>query len=83
MNTFGILEAKARFSQLLARVAKGEQITITKHGEPVAILIPPLQKEQPAIERVISDFIDFYSKGKKRSRGKLSVRSMIDEGRRY
>lgn len=36
----GAFEAKTRFSELLERVAGGEEITITKHGTPVARLIP-------------------------------------------
>lgn len=33
-------EAKTHFSQLLARVAQGEEIVIGKAGKPVAVLIP-------------------------------------------
>ena len=33
-------EAKTRFGELLERVAKGEQVVITRHGKPVARLIP-------------------------------------------
>ena len=39
-NSVGAYEAKTRFSQLLERVAKGEEITITRHGYPVARLVP-------------------------------------------
>ena len=34
----GVLEAKNRFSELLDRVERGEQVTITRHGKPVATL---------------------------------------------
>lgn len=40
MNTVGACEAKTDFSQLLDKVANGESITITRHGEPVAQLVP-------------------------------------------
>lgn len=40
MSTIGAYEAKTKFSELLERVEKGEQITITRHGKPVAILAP-------------------------------------------
>jgi prevent-host-death family protein len=42
-SVIGAYEAKTRFSQLLERVAMGEEITITRHGQPVARLVPPLQ----------------------------------------
>ncbi len=34
MKTVGSYEAKTHFSAFLNRVAKGEQITITRHGVP-------------------------------------------------
>lgn len=39
MKTFAVFEAKNRFSELLAAVAHGEEITITRHGSPVARLV--------------------------------------------
>ena len=35
-----IHEAKTHFSQLLARVEKGERITVARAGKPVARLVP-------------------------------------------
>lgn len=40
-------EAKTRLSQLLARVERGEQITIARAGEPVAVL-GPIQRSRRA-----------------------------------
>ena len=40
MSKVSVQEAKARFSQLLRRVAAGEEITITNRGVPVARLVP-------------------------------------------
>ena len=39
MITVGAFEAKSRFSALLEKVAAGEEITITKHGKPVARIV--------------------------------------------
>lgn len=33
-------EAKSTLSELIRRVAAGEQVTITRGGEPVALLVP-------------------------------------------
>ncbi|MCF8527641.1 MAG: type II toxin-antitoxin system Phd/YefM family antitoxin [Candidatus Nanopelagicales bacterium] len=38
--TVGAFEAKTHLSSLLDRVEMGEEITITKHGRPVARLVP-------------------------------------------
>ena len=40
METVGAYEAKTHLPKLLERVSKGERITITKHGVPVAVLQP-------------------------------------------
>ena len=40
MKTVGAFEAKTKLASLLARVAKGETIVITRHGAAVAQLVP-------------------------------------------
>ena len=41
MATYGVAEAKNKFTHLLDRVEKGESIIITRHGKPVAELHAP------------------------------------------
>jgi prevent-host-death family protein len=38
----GILEAKTHLSALLNEVSAGGEVTITRHGKPIARLVPPL-----------------------------------------
>ena len=40
MRSVQIVEAKAKFSSLLAAVEAGEEIAITRHGRVVARLVP-------------------------------------------
>lgn len=40
MKTVTAREANQGFSELLSRVEGGEEVTITKHGRPVAVLTP-------------------------------------------
>lgn len=39
MRTVAIFEAKNRLSELLTAVEQGEEITITRHGSPVARIV--------------------------------------------
>ena len=79
MQTVGAFEAKTHLSKLLDRVAKGERFRIEKHGVPVATLEPvSTAKKRPARE-VIAELKRFRSG--KRLDG-LSIRSLIEEGRR-
>ena len=48
MKTIAVFEAKNRFSELLAAVAQGEEITITRHGTPVARLVALSASAQPS-----------------------------------
>ncbi|MDO8586927.1 MAG: type II toxin-antitoxin system prevent-host-death family antitoxin [Armatimonadota bacterium] len=79
MTTVGSYEAKTHLSQLLDRVAKGERILITKHGVPVAALIPPDPRFRSDVREAVAALKEF---GKGRSLGGLSVRDLIEEGRR-
>lgn len=48
MVTVGVFEAKTKLSELLDRVAQGEEIMITRHGKPVARLVAPERAEKGA-----------------------------------
>jgi prevent-host-death family protein len=50
-DTYTVAEAKARFSELLARAAAGEELRITRHGKPYAV-IGPVAVEKPKLPRV-------------------------------
>jgi prevent-host-death family protein len=79
MARVGAYEAKTHLSRLLDRVAKGERITITKHGLPVAVLMPaPGRDQRPPLE-VIAELRRFRSG---RTLGGTPLRDMIEEGRR-
>ena len=59
MKTVTAREANQRFSKLLAEIEAGEEITITKHGKPVAVLSPHrppamTAERKAAIERAIA-----------------------------
>ena len=58
MRTVSAREANQQFSRLLGAVAEGEEIVITRRGQPVATLVPyrgrPMTPERKAaIERLL------------------------------
>jgi prevent-host-death family protein len=78
--TVGAYEAKTHLSELLEKVEAGEEITITKHGTPVAKLVP-VKKEASPEERVAAiERIQRLASGLS-LRG-LKVKDLISEGRR-
>jgi len=48
MKEVGVLEAKTHLSALIDEAAAGEDIVITRHGKPVAKLVPPDTLRRPA-----------------------------------
>jgi len=76
MTEVGAYEAKAKLSELLERVARGERIVITKHGIPVAILAPVGPQADP---RKVAAELKAFRKGKKLK--PLTVKELIQEGR--
>jgi prevent-host-death family protein len=57
MQEIGAFEAKNKLAALLDRVERGEEIVITRHGRPVARLVPSGAKmdeseAQAAVERI-------------------------------
>jgi len=78
----GTFHAKTHFSQLLDRVAKGEEITITKHDLPVAHLVPV---DRPSRKHIATVFrqMDALRQSLPKSKDKTSLKHMIDEGRRF
>lgn len=81
MKTVGADEAKTDLARLLAEVAQGETITITEHGEPVAELVPPTGRRPSADEAI--DRLHEFRRRKNLSLGGITIRELIDEGRRW
>jgi len=78
MATASAYEAKTHLSELLRRVEKGESITITKYGVPIARLVPMAEEGKRDVADVIAA-IQELRKGV--TLGGLSIREMIEEGR--
>jgi prevent-host-death family protein len=78
MSVVGAYEAKTHLPRLLEEVEAGGVVTITKHGREVAKLVPVAQS-MGKVEDVIADLISARAGVR---RGRISVRRMIDEGRR-
>ena len=77
MERIGAYEAKAKFSELLRRVEKGERFVITKHGVPVAVL-KPISPRRRDVKEVIEALKEFR---RNHTLGGLKIKELIEEGR--
>jgi prevent-host-death family protein len=81
MASVGAFQAKTHLSELLKRVQRGERITITTHGIPTAILIPVEEAHpRPAHAAIVEGMRKLR---KRMGRGRLNVRELVEEGRRF
>ena len=80
VKKIGAFEAKNRLSELLDAAENGEEVVITKHGRPVAKLVPVDDADRAKVRETIEWFKDFRKKHPLRG---LKIKELINEGRKY
>jgi prevent-host-death family protein len=74
-------EAKTHLPRLLDEVERGETLVITRHGRPIARLVPEVDRRLEEIGKAINGIIAL-----RRQTGRITVAEILaarDEGRRY
>ena len=79
MQNVSAYEAKTHLSRLLDQVARGERIMITRHGVPVAELIPAPGRPTRTVSETIVRMRELRAECRLDG---LSLRDLINEGRR-
>ena len=74
----GAYEAKTHLPALLEWVARGERFTITKHGRPVARLVP-IERTGPDRRRETIERLKLFREGQILD---VPVKQLIGEGRK-
>jgi prevent-host-death family protein len=87
MSSVTAFEAKTRFGQLLERVARGEEVVITKHDKPVARLIPEGRASREGVRQAVANLRLLQARIARRTGGKAKLtfaefKAARDEGRR-
>lgn len=85
MKQVGIFEAKTHLSSLLDAVEKGDEITITRHGRPVARLVQvksELSEEEIEQRRQAIRNLRSLARELKLGATQDEIKSWINEGRR-
>jgi prevent-host-death family protein len=80
MATVGVFEAKNRLSELLERVLRGEVVTITRRGMPVARLVSA--DEDAGRERAMQAVAALRAARKGARLNGLKIEELRREGRR-
>ena len=86
MPTLTSIEARSRFTELLDRVASGEEIVITRHDKPVARLVPEGLPSLDTVRQSVAGLEALQQQIRLRTKGRTKltdaeVRSAIEEVR--
>lgn len=79
MASVGILEAKTQLSALVDRAGAGEEITITRHGKPVARLVRAIPYDREGAKKAFEELLEMR---KGTTLGGLDWKELRDEGRK-
>ena len=74
-------EAKAHLASLLDEVERGETVVITRHGKPIARIVPEAHRRQEEIDRAIENI-----KALRHRTGKIPLDELLSarhEGHKY
>lgn len=87
VTEFAVAEAKARFSELLARVEAGEELTIKRHGKVIAKLSPALHAgRELTFEDKRKAWEEWFAYRREHNitlGPDLTIKDLIEEGRRF
>lgn len=80
-GSIGIYDLKNKLSAVLEEVLAGKEVTVTKHGRPIARIAPVTA---PGLEDRVAAVAAIHALGNtvRRSPNEKSARELIDEGRR-
>lgn len=78
-TALGAFEAKNKFSELLERVGRGAEFTITKHDRPVARLVPAVARTKDQRKKATSEL---RAMSQRYSLKGIPARTLIDTGRK-
>ena len=80
MTSVPLTYAKAHFSELAAKAAKGEEILVTRHEKPLVKLVPANRVSQDGLQELFTE-MDSIRAGTRLGPG-LSIDDLRKEGRR-
>ncbi len=82
MTAIGVYEAKTQLPKLLERVRRGERFVITKHGRPVAQLVPAEKAGEPNVIETIREMQEWQETEGPLLGSDLTIGELRDAGRR-
>jgi prevent-host-death family protein len=83
MTAIGVYDAKTQLPKLLERVSRGERFLITKHGRPVAQLVPAVVEASVTARDITQEMEEWQAREGPTLGPGLTIRKLREEGRRF
>jgi len=86
MITVGTYEAKTHLPSLIEKVEGGESVMITRHGKPVARIVPvtdTAESGRRTSQEIVAEFRKLRQSVKPAPPGGPRIRELINEGRKH
>ncbi len=83
MTAVGVYDAKTQLPKLLDRVSRGERFLITKHGRPVAQLVPAAAEVVVGVKEIIQQMEKWQKREGPTLGPGVTIRQLREEGRRF
>jgi prevent-host-death family protein len=83
MTAIGVYDAKTQLPKLLERVRRGERFIITKHGRPVAELVPAGAEARQDVKHIIEQMKEWQEREGPTLGPGLTIQELRAEGRRF
>jgi prevent-host-death family protein len=83
MIAIGVYDAKTQLPKLLDRVSRGERFVITKHGRPIAELVPAGADGAPDANQIVQQMQEWQERDGPTLGPGLTIRKLREEGRRF
>ncbi len=79
MQSIGTYELKTHLSDVLDAVEHGQTVVVTRHGKPIARIVPSDAAEREGVKEAVQSLLNFP---RTRLPKGVTIRNLIDEGRR-
>jgi len=79
MRTIGSYELKTHLSEILDEVEHGQSVIVTRHGKPIAKIVPDAAAAQDRTKLAVQSLLAFP---RTRLPTGMTIRSLIEDGRR-
>jgi prevent-host-death family protein len=83
MISIGVYDAKTQLPKLLDRVSRGERFLITKHGRPVAQLLPAPAEVELDLKSVVQEMEEWQECEGPTLGARFTVAQLREKGRRF